>query len=474
MIDPHIFREYDIRGDVRTQLTPDVAGRIGRALAVSHFSWGEKIVVGRDARTHSSDLQHALMSGLNARGVDVLDLGQITTPMMYYALFKRSCDGGVMVTGSHNPINDNGLKICRGTESFVRKDIEVVRDIVLDKQDGAGHALVEREGKTQPLDIAREYEREILERVKPGRKIKIVIDAGNGVAGPYAKSLFAHYASELTCLYCDPDGTFPNHHPDPSVAKNLVDLQKAVIDRGADLGLAFDGDGDRLGVVDHNGHIIPADHLIILFAREILGRNRGATILGDVKCSKQTFDEIRVHGGNAVMTKTGHALIKAKIRETHAALAGEMSGHFFFGDRWFGFDDALYAGARMVEIAANAVDKGGGVSDLLSDLPPTHATPELRIDCPDDLKFDLARAMYEHYSKVYPTSDLDGARIDFPNGWALIRASNTQPVIVMRVEADSIQSGNEILEDLSKNIRKFVGSRGVELRLDDLEMHEDK
>ncbi len=470
MIDSHIFREYDIRGDVRTQLTSDVAGRIGRALAISHFSGGRKLVVGRDARTHSPDLQHALMSGLNARGVDVFDLGQITTPMMYYALFKHSCDGGVMVTGSHNPINDNGLKICRGTESFVRKDIEAVRDIILDEQDGAGQATVERKGKTQPLDIAREYEREILERVKPGRGLKIVIDAGNGVAGPYAQSLFAHYASELTCLYCDPDGTFPHHHPDPSVAKNLVDLQKAVVEKGADLGLAFDGDGDRLGVVDQNGHIIPADHLIILFAREILGRNRGVTILGDVKCSKQTFDEIRAHGGEAVMTKTGHALIKAKIRETHAALAGEMSGHFFFGDRWFGFDDALYAGARMVEIAANAVDKGLSVSDLLADLMPTHATPELRIDCPDDLKFDLSRAMYEHYSKLYPTSDLDGARIDFPKGWALIRASNTQPVIVMRVEADSIESGNDILGDLSKNIREFAGSRGVQLCLDDLEM----
>ena len=194
------------------------------------------------------------------------------------------------------------------------------------------------------------------------------------------------------------------------------------------------------------------------------------TILGDVKCSKQTFDEIRAHGGEAVMTKTGHALIKAKIRETHAALAGEMSGHFFFGDRWFGFDDALYAGARMVEIAANAMDKGLSVSDLLADLMPTHATPELRIDCPDDLKFDLSRAMYEHYSKLYPTSDLDGARIDFPKGWALIRASNTQPVIVMRVEADSIESGNDILGDLSKNIREFAGSRGVQLCLDDLEM----
>ncbi|MBO4350930.1 MAG: phosphomannomutase/phosphoglucomutase [Proteobacteria bacterium] len=470
MIDSHIFREYDIRGDVRTQLTSDVAGRIGHALAMSHFPIGSELVVGRDARTHSPDIQHALMSGLNALGVYVTDLGQITTPMLYFALFKRKCDGGVMVTGSHNPVNDNGLKICRGTESFVRKDIEAVRDIVMDEKDGVGQGCAECTGQTKSLDIAGEYEREILERVKPGRRIKIVIDAGNGVAGPYAKSLFAHYASELTCLYCEPDGTFPHHHPDPSVAKNLADLQKAVIEKGADLGLAFDGDGDRLGVVDKNGHIIPADHLIILFAREILGRNRGATILGDVKCSKQTFDEIRLHGGDAVMTKTGHALIKAKIRETHAALAGEMSGHFFFGDRWFGFDDALYAGARMVEIAANAADKGLSVSDLLADLLPTHATPELRIDCPDDLKFDLSRAMYELYSQKYPTSDLDGARIDFPNGWALIRASNTQPVIVMRVEADSVASGNAILEDLTSNIRAFAGSRGVQLCMDDLRM----
>ncbi len=471
--DPNIFRAYDIRGDVRTQLTPEIVDTIGRALAISHFYPGATLVVGRDARTHSPALAQKLIYGLNLHGVNVLDLGQITTPMMYYALFAQKCDGGVMVTGSHNPINDNGLKICRGTESFVRADIEAVREIAMGDIWSFGPAESrcgeaernDQKGTSSRLDIAANYINEILSRVKPGRKLKIVIDAGNGVAGPFAKSLFAHYASEITCMYCDPDGTFPHHHPDPSVAKNLVDLQKKVVETQADLGLAFDGDGDRLGVIDHRGQIIPADKLVILFAREILGRTPNQTILADVKCSKLTFDDITSHHGKPQMTKTGHALIKAALRETGAAFAGEMSGHFFFKDRWFGFDDALYAGARITEIAANAIDNGGTLADLLNDLPGTCATPEIRIDCPDDLKFDLAAAMCAKYKDLYPTCDLDGARIDFPNGWALIRASNTQPALVMRVEADSQLHADEIMRDISGSIQAFAQTRGTKLDL---------
>lgn len=472
-IDPHIFRAYDIRGDVRTQLTPEVVDTIGRALAISHFYPGARLVVGRDARTHSPELAGKLIFGLNIHGVNVWDLGQVTTPMLYYALFTQKCDGGVMVTGSHNPINDNGLKICRGTESFVRADIEAVREIAMGDIWSFGPAEtrcgeVERNvqrGTSSRLDIAASYINEILSSVEPGRKLKIVIDAGNGVAGPYAKSLFAHYASDLTCLYCDPDGTFPNHHPDPSVAKNLADLQKKVLEMHADIGLAFDGDGDRLGVIDHNGNIIAADKLVILFAREILARTPNQTILADVKCSKLTFDDIAQKHGHPQMTKTGHALIKAALRETGAAFAGEMSGHFFFKDRWFGFDDALYAGARIVEIAAKALDSGQTLADLLNDLPETCATPEIRIDCPDDLKFDLATAMCAKYKNLYPTCDLDGARIDFPNGWALIRASNTQPALVMRVEADSQAHVDEIMRDISCSMHDFVQQRGAKIDL---------
>ena len=465
-IDPHIFRAYDIRGDVRTQLTPDAAYQIGQALACSHFPAHSTLVVGCDARSHSPVIRDSLIRGLTEQGVDIVDIGQITTPMLYFALFRHGFDGGVMVTGSHNPVNDNGLKICKKTESFIGKDIEAIFH-----QTRIEHEKSETVGQIRPSDIAAEYEHEILSRVKPGKKLKIVIDAGNGVAGPYAESLFSHYASELTCLYCEPDGRFPNHHPDPSVAKNLVDLQKAVLETGSDLGLAFDGDGDRLGVVDKNGDIIPADKLIVLFEREILSRRPGVTILGDVKCSKLTFDDIRKHGGNAVMTKTGHALIKAKIRETGAALAGEMSGHFFFNDRWFGFDDALYSGARILEIAANALESGCSVSDLLSDLPKTMATPEIRIDCPDDIKFDISKAMCDVYRHRYPVSDLDGARIDFPNGWALIRASNTQPVLVVRVEGNSSCDVSDIMSDMISEMLHYAESGHVSLNLDLLQKY---
>ncbi|MBQ9396054.1 MAG: phosphomannomutase/phosphoglucomutase [Proteobacteria bacterium] len=450
-MDKNIFRAYDIRGDVRTQLTPETVLIIGRALAAAHFAAGSTLVVGRDARTHSPKLAENLIRGLRMQGVNVVDLGQITTPMLYFTLFNRNFDGGVMVTGSHNPIHDNGLKICRKTASFLGEDIRAIRDTA---ENLPKPATVE--GTYTELDIFAEYESAILNRIPPKENLRIVIDAGNGVAGPFAKSLFSHYASQLVDLYCVPDGTFPNHHPDPSVAKNLADLQKAVLENHADIGLAFDGDGDRLGVVDRNGKIIAADHLIVLFAREILARTHKAVIIGDVKCSKFTFDDIEKNGGIPMMSKTGHALIKAKIRETNAALAGELSGHFFFGDRWYGFDDALNAAARILEIAANAKLEDKSLTDLLSDLPKSFTTPEIRLDCPDDVKFELAQAMYETYSKRYPTNNLDGARIDFPNGWALVRASNTQPVIVMRVEAVSESALHEIQTDIEREIDYYL------------------
>lgn len=455
MIDAHIFRAYDIRGDVRTQLTPEAAFVIGRALAEARFAQGETVTVGRDARDHSPVIAQKLIEGLTLQGVNVVDLGQVTTPMLYFALFGHNFDGGVMVTGSHNPIFDNGLKICRGTHSFLGSDIQAVYRRTLEPFEPAAVP-----GTTRTLDVSQAYIDAILERVPVQTPISIVIDAGNGVAGPFAQRLISKYASDLTCLYCDPDGSFPNHHPDPSIPKNLEACRQAVLEKGAILGLGFDGDGDRLGVIDRDGTIIPADRLITLFAREILSRRPGSTVIGDVKCSKFTFDDIAHHGGTPVMSKTGHALIKAKIRETNAALAGEMSGHFFFEDRWLGFDDALYAAARIVEIASQTAAQGQSLQDLLSDLPQSCATPELRFDCPDDVKFELAKAMCAHYSKLYPTSDLDGARVDFPNGWALIRASNTQPVIVMRVEADSEASVQAILTDLKQEIAKF----GVQLK----------
>ena len=462
-IDPHIFRAYDIRGDVRTQLTEEAAQAIGAALSASHFPAGSTLVVGQDARLSSSGLSQALVEGLLRQGVNVVCLGQVTTPMLYFALFERAFDGGIMVTGSHNPVYDNGFKICRGRESFVGEDIQRVYQKTLEPQ-----APAAQRGTLTTWNVFQTYADAIHSRVFPGRPLKLVVDTGNGVAGPFVERVLAPYAQNLEMMYGAPDGRFPHHHPDPSDAKNMVDCQTRVLETHADLGLALDGDGDRLGVVDSTGCLIPADRLLTLFAREILARRRGATILGDVKCSQTTFDDIAHRGGVPCMVKTGHALIKAKIRETQAAMAGEMSGHFFFEDRWFGFDDAIYAAARLCEIVAR-LPEGQSLSDALSDLPPAVATPEIRVECPDAFKFDLVREMYNRYKERFPTSDLDGARIDFPQGWALVRASNTQPVIVVRIEAQSRPSVTELSEALLRDLEDISCAHGVRIDMSPVE-----
>lgn len=455
-IDPHIFRAYDIRGDVRTQLTPDAAYRIGCALTRSHFPPGSTVAVGCDARTHSPSLVRALIEGLTKGGVHVVDYGQITTPMLYFALAHVPRTGGIMVTGSHNPIHDNGLKICCGTRSFVGDDIQRVRASLDQPLPATEMGTVTQE------NIFPAYREAIVSRVHLQKSLKLVVDAGNGVAGPYILPILKDLGCEVVPLFCDPDGNFPHHHPDPGEAKNLVDCQKQVLAVQADLGLAFDGDGDRLGVVTQTGDIIPADRLLILFERAILNETPGATIIGDVKCSKFTFDDIRKHGGNPVMVKTGHALIKQKLRETQAAMAGEMSGHFFFHHRWFGFDDAIYAAARLLEIAASSPEP---LANQLQDLPQSFATPELRLDCPDAVKFELTRALVDHYQKQYPTNTLDGARVDFPHGWALMRASNTQPVLVVRVEADAEQAKIDILKNIADNISSWMAQHDLSMDL---------
>lgn len=461
MIDRNIFRAYDIRGDARTQLTPDVAHDIGLALGATHFAPGSWVCVGRDARASSPDLARAAISGLAAQGVNIVDLGMITTPMSYYA--ARCPDlcpcgmlpaGSVMVTGSHNPPNENGLKICKGTSSFLRGDIVAVYEAV------AG-GIAPETGRTQGIvaqrDVSAAYEADILGRVAPGRKLRIAVDAGNGAAGPEALRVLSHYADILP-LYCDPDGRFPHHHPDPSVPANLADCCRKVAETGADLGIAFDGDGDRLGVADADGTIIAADRLLVLFARDVLAAAPHSAILGDAKCSKFTFDDIARRGGAPVMTKTGHALIKAKMNETGAALAGEMSGHFFFAQNWHGFDDAIYAAARLCKICSR---ENRTIGEMLSDLPPSFATPELRLPCADDDKFALAQAVFEDYSARYPTSDLDGARVDFPDGWALVRASNTQPVIVARAEGNTREATRAICRDLCATLSRIGDKIGA-------------
>lgn len=445
-LDTHIFRAYDIRGDVRSQLTPDVVFDIGRALAAAHFPPKSRLLIGRDARETSPQLAQKLIDGLRLQGVDIIDLGAVTTPMLYFAQFRQpDAQGAVMVTGSHNPIHDNGLKICKKNQSFLRNDIAAVLEKMTDLP-----APAQTPGTYAKLDIADAYEQAILSLVRPKRKLKLVIDAGNGVAGPFALRILSHFADTIEPLYCTPDGAFPNHHPDPSVPENMKDCKAAVCDTHADLGLAFDGDGDRLGVVDSDGTLIPADRLIAVFARDILSRTPNATILADVKCSKLTFDDIKNHGGIPHMTKTGHALIKADIAKNHAAFAGEMSGHFFFSEPWFGFDDALFAASRLCEIVANT---NQSIAERLADLPKTFATPELRFDCPDDIKFDIPKKIADCYRDIYPVCTLDGARIDFPQGWALVRASNTQPVLVIRVEADSRENTQRLLEQIKRDIQ---------------------
>lgn len=476
MIDRNIFRAYDIRGDAATQLTGDAAYAIGLALGMTHFEAGTAICVGRDARTTSPELARRLVDGLTAQGVDVVDLGMITTPMSYYAMHRLNVDGergvesfaqgvsgSVMITGSHNPANENGLKICRGKSSFLRDDIVALYETIAS---GAAREKNARRGRVVARDVADAYVSDIWRRLKAPRRLKIVVDAGNGAAGPIALRVLSRYA-DITPLYCDPDGAFPHHHPDPSVTKNLIDCRKKVLETGAELGVAFDGDGDRIGVVDASGEIIPADKLLVLFARDVLAAAPLSTILGDVKCSKFTFDDISKHGGKPIMTKTGHALIKAKIRETHAALAGEMSGHFFFDENWYGFDDAVYAAARLCAIRAAS---RRSIEDMLSDLPPSFATPELRLPCDDNAKFALAEAVCAHYSARYPTCDLDGARVDFPNGWALVRASNTQPVVVARVEGATLDDTRAICRDLSQTIDEIARKVGAPIDLTQLHM----
>lgn len=459
MIDKHMFRAYDVRGDVETQLTEESTREIGKALGVTHFEADATVCVGRDARESSPRLSAQLIDGMLSQGINVVDIGQVTTPMLYFALEKYGVDGGIMVTGSHNPIGENGLKMCKGKRSFLREDIASLYEAIVTgrtKADGA------RRGILETRDISASYAEEILRRVRCPRKLRLVLDAGNGVAGPMAARILSHYASECVELYCEPDGRFPNHHPDPSVAANMRDCARKVVETGADLGLAFDGDGDRLGVVDRSGEIMASDRLLVLLARDVLRQAPGAAILGDVKCSKFTFDAISKAGGAAEMSKTGHAFIKAKMRDSQAALAGEVSGHFFFAENWYGFDDAIYAAARVCRIVSES-DKG--IGELLSDLPKSYATPELRIECADEAKFSITDRILNYYSRRYPTSDLDGARIDFPSGWALVRASNTQPVLVVRVEADSHESAQSLCDDLVVQIERFAAECGASVDL---------
>lgn len=428
-----IFRQYDIRGIWEKDLTPETAFLIGRAFATRAAAQARpgrtEVSVGRDVRLSSPAISEHLIRGILSAGVDVVDLGPCPTPAQYFSLHHLDLAGGVMVTGSHNPPEYNGFKLSVGRETIHGSAIQEIRKII----ETGTHR--EGSGVLRSYPILDHYIHYLARAFGDMGGIKVVIDCGNGTAGLAAPQVLERLGADVVRLFCEPDGRFPNHHPDPVVPENLKDLIGAVRSHGADLGIAYDGDADRIGVVDARGEIIWGDRLMIIFARDILKTSPGASIIGEVKCSQLLYDDIRARGGNPVMWKTGHSLIKDKMKQTGALAAGEMSGHIFFADRYFGYDDAIYATLRLLEIV---VKKGRPyrMAELLAGLPTVYSTPEIRFDCDDRLKFRVAERIREAFAG-YDVSTIDGARVNFGDGWALVRASNTQPALVLRFEASN-------------------------------------
>jgi phosphomannomutase/phosphoglucomutase len=444
MLTPNIFREYDIRGIADKELLSEDITILGKAFGTWLAAKGHlNINLGCDCRLSSPRLHDALLAGLLSTGCQVTDLGVVPTPLLYYSVFHLKAEAGVMITGSHNPSDYNGFKVMHGKSTIHGEEIQQILAIV---QSGK---FAQGEGSVKTYDVVTPYVDEIASQFKLARRIKVVSDAGNGTAGPVISRILKKLDCETIDLFFDMDGRFPNHHPDPTQPDNLQHLVNAVLDNKADVGLAFDGDSDRIGAVDEKGAILYGDQLMIIYAREILSRKPGSTVIGEVKSSQNMYNDIRAHGGNAIMWKTGHSLIKAKMQETKAELAGEMSGHMFFADRYYGFDDALYAACRLLEIVANSP---APLSDQLSNLPSTFATPEIRVDCADDKKFAVVQAVRDHFQKDHDVIAIDGARVNFGKGWGLVRASNTQPVLVLRFEAQS----DELLSQYRKIVEDAV------------------
>lgn len=429
MIDPGIFRKYDIRGNAERDLTDAAVIALGRAYGTAiKRRGGRTVALGRDCRLSGPRILAAFASGVQVTGVDVIDIGMVPSPVLYFALHHLPVDGGVIITGSHNPPAWNGFKLCAGTGSIYGEAIQALRRLIEteDYEQGAG--------RSETADVTAAYARYVQRTIHLGdRPVKVAVDAGNGTGG-IAGAIYRALGAEVIELFSEPDGRFPNHHPDPTVEANLVDLREAVAEHGCDAGIAFDGDSDRIGAIDGSGQVIWGDQLLLFFAREVLQRQPGARIVGEVKCSKLLYDGIRAAGGEPEMWKVGHSLIKARMKATGSPLAGEMSGHLFFADRYFGYDDAIYAGARLIELLSHSAQS---LAQLRADLPATVCTPEMRVACPDALKFAVAEKAAAHFAERYAVVAIDGVRIEFEHGWGLLRPSNTQPVLVMRFEADS-------------------------------------
>jgi len=448
-----IFREYDIRGVVGKDLDRD--GVIGIAKGFASYAalrGVKRITLARDVRISSDDFRDAAVEGFLDSGLHVTDVGIVPTPLLYFSILELGMDGGVMITGSHNPPEYNGFKLCVGGSAIYGEMIRELASIV-DKKD-----FVKGKGSYTEADIISPYGEKIKSLIRIDGEVTAVLDCGNGTAGLVAPSLFKEMGVNVIPLFEEPDGNFPNHFPDPTVPGNLVHLIEKVRETGADLGIGYDGDADRIGVVDDRGEIIYGDCLLILFARELLRRKPGATIISEVKASQNLYEDIRKRGGNAIMYRTGHSLIKKKMKEVDAELAGEMSGHIFFKDRYFGFDDAIYASLRLFEILS--MEKAP-LSTLLSDLPPLVSTPEIRVDCPDEVKFSLVEEVKESLSEIANSvMTIDGVRASFDGGWGLVRASNTQPVLVLRFEGmdgESLSRIRKIVEEcVQDHLKRYV------------------
>src|SRR5262245_41832646 len=429
-LNPFIFRAYDVRGKVGIDITPDVFAAVGRAYGtLVRDGGGRTVALGMDNRTSSPPLKEAFGAGVLSTGVDVVDIGVNHTPLLYFAVAHWPLDGGATVTGSHNPISDNGVKMVHGgAQPLTEEEIQRLRALVEAQDFEVGG------GRLTARDPREEYFAAILATVRLARPLRVVVDAGNGIAGSFAPELLRRLGCDVTELYCESDGSFPNHLPDPEMEENMRDLVARVRETGADLGLAYDGDADRVGVVDERGRRHEADLVLALLARDLLGRHPGARVVFDVKCSQVLIDDVRARGGEPVMWKTGHSLLKRKMREDGILLGGEVSGHMFFGERWYGVDDALLASCRLLDYLARSPEPASAHFDTL---PHLHATPELKAPCPDERKFEVVADVARELRGRFQTIDIDGARILFPGGWGLVRASNTNPYLTLRFEAQT-------------------------------------
>jgi phosphomannomutase / phosphoglucomutase len=448
-VNPAVFREYDIRGLAEKDFDKEFAMRLGKVHGTAVVEKGGKqVTVGRDCRTTSDPYAEAVIAGLAATGLRVYDIGVCPTPLLYFSLFHLDVDGGIQVTASHNPSEYNGFKICLGKDTLYGQQIQEIRAKM-----ERGEFREQSGGQVERYEIVPPYHKHLLADVsKLARPLKVVVDAGSGVGGPVAPPIFNKLGCQIWEIACTPDANFPFHHPDPTVPENLHMLIEKVKQEKADLGIAYDGDADRLGAVDERGNILWGDELLVLFSRDVLKRNPNAVIISEVKCSQRLYDDIAKNGGRPIMWKAGHSLLKAKMKETGALLAGEMSGHMFFKERYFGYDDAIYASLRLLEILANSAKP---LSALLADLPKSVSTPEIRVDCPDEKKFAIAMKAMEYFRRHYPVIDVDGARVQFAEGWGLIRASNTQPALVLRFEASSQQKLDEYRTLIESKLKEF-------------------